>query len=75
MIEGAVFKCATGGVRLDAALLVQFPTSTRAFCREACEEGAVKVNEEVELSARAADIRGQVFLLLRDRAGERLLPL
>ena len=47
MIEGAVFKCATGGVRLDAALLVQFPTSTRAFCREACEDGAVKVNGRV----------------------------
>ena len=38
-------------------------------------QGAVKVNQEVELSARAADIRGQVFLLLQDRAGERLMPL
>ena len=47
MIEGATFKCATGGVRLDAALLLQFPNSTRAFCREACEEGFVKVDGRV----------------------------
>ncbi len=43
MIENVSF-IASGGIRLDAALLVQFPSSTRAFVREACAEGAVKVN-------------------------------
>ena len=44
MIEGASFIVETGGIRLDAALLSQFPTSTRAFCRAACAEGAVTVD-------------------------------
>lgn len=38
-------------------------------------QGAVKAGQEVELSVRAADIYGEVFLLLQDRAGERLVPL
>lgn len=46
MIENATFT-ATGGIRLDAALLVQFPSATRAFAREACAAGAVKVNGRV----------------------------
>ena len=44
MIEDKAFTVETGGIRLDAALLSQFPTSTRAFCRAACAEGDVKVN-------------------------------
>ena len=43
MIENVVFKAA-GGIRLDAALLVRFPTTTRAFAREACAEGNVRVD-------------------------------
>ena len=43
MIENVVFKAA-GGIRLDAALLVHFPTTTRAFAREACADGNVKVD-------------------------------
>ena len=43
MIENVSF-IASGGIRLDAALLVQFPSSTRAFVREACAAGSVKVN-------------------------------
>ena len=43
MIENASF-IASGGIRLDAALLVQYPSSSRAFVREACAAGAVKVN-------------------------------
>lgn len=46
MIENARFT-ATGGIRLDAALLVRFPTVTRAFAREACAAGSVKVNGRV----------------------------
>ena len=37
-------------------------------------QGAVRVGQQVEISARAADIYGEAFLLLQDRAGERLLP-
>lgn len=44
MIEDRTFVVETGGIRLDAALLSQFPTSTRAFCRTACAEGDVMVN-------------------------------
>ena len=44
MIENQEFILSAGGVRLDAALFARFPTSTRAFCREACAEGAVLVD-------------------------------
>ena len=44
MIEDKTFIVETGGIRLDAALLSQFPTSTRAFCRAACAGGEVTVN-------------------------------
>ena len=56
MIEGATFKCAKGGVRLDAALLVQFPSSARAFVREACEGGRVKVDGRV--ATKGMKLRG-----------------
>lgn len=35
------------GIRLDAALLARFPSSTRAFCRQAIEAGHVRVNGTV----------------------------
>ena len=41
MIEDRTFTVEEGGVRLDAALLLMFPSSTRAFVREAVAEGAV----------------------------------
>ena len=44
MIRSKSFKVERGGVRLDAALLAYCPSSTRAFCRQAVEEGSVKVN-------------------------------
>ena len=44
MIEDADFIVETGCIRLDAALLSRFPTSTRAFCRAACADGDVTVN-------------------------------
>ncbi|MCQ2389586.1 MAG: RluA family pseudouridine synthase [Kiritimatiellae bacterium] len=47
MIEGASFICETGGIRLDAALFIRFPSSTRAFCREAVEAGGVAVNGRI----------------------------
>ena len=44
MIEDKSFIVETGGIRLDAALLSQFPSSSRAFCRAACMDGDVTVN-------------------------------
>ena len=44
MIEEKSFIVETGGIRLDAALLSHFPSSTRAFCRAACTDGEVMVN-------------------------------
>ncbi len=44
MIEYGEFIQETGGVRLDAALFAHYPSSTRAFCREACAEGGVTVD-------------------------------
>ena len=43
MIEHVSFTAA-GGIRLDAALLMRFPSTTRALVREACADGDVKVN-------------------------------
>ena len=44
MIENQEFTNGTGGVRLDAALLSAFPTTTRAFVRDAVAAGAVLVD-------------------------------
>lgn len=44
MIKGESFTVEKGGVRLDAALFAHFPSSTKPFCREACEGGCVSVN-------------------------------
>ena len=44
MIENAAFVAEVGGVRLDAALLLRFPSVPRAFARDACDAGLVKVN-------------------------------
>lgn len=44
MITNVTFTAEEGGVRLDAALLSRFPTSCRAFAREAIEAGDVLVD-------------------------------
>ena len=44
MIAGRSFIAEASGVRLDAALLAAFPSSTRAFCRDAVSGGLVTVN-------------------------------
>lgn len=44
MLENVTFVNEQSGVRLDAALFAAFPTTTRAFAREAIAQGAVKVN-------------------------------
>lgn len=47
MIENVTFSASEGGIRLDAALLMRFPSVPRAFAREACETGQVKVNGRI----------------------------
>lgn len=44
MITDKNITVTEGGVRLDAALLAAFPTTTRAFVREAIESGSVLVD-------------------------------
>ena len=44
MIESQTIVNGEGGVRLDVALLSRFPSSTRAFVREAIESGDVTVD-------------------------------
>ena len=44
MIERTTFKVEAGGIRLDAALLMRFPSVPRAFIREACTAGDVRVD-------------------------------
>ena len=44
MIRGEQVIIEQGGVRLDAALLRYFPSTTRAFVREAIESGAVTID-------------------------------
>ena len=56
MIEGRTIQVERGGVRLDAALLVAFPTSTRAFVREAVESGDVLVDGR--RAAKGMKLRG-----------------
>ena len=60
MIEDMSFIVETGGIRLDAALLSRFPSSSRAFCRAACAEGDVSVDGKPA-------IKGQKL-----RGGERI---
>ena len=56
MIRDESFIIEEGGVRLDAALLMAYPSSTRAFVREAIEAGDVRVNGRH--IAKGAKLRG-----------------
>ena len=44
MVSKQEFSAPGGGIRLDAALLREFPSTTRAFARDAVERGDVLVN-------------------------------
>ena len=44
MIENDEFMVESGGVRLDAALLMRYPSVPRSFVRSACDSGNVKVD-------------------------------
>ena len=68
MIENATFEVGEGGIRLDAALLMRFPSVPRAFAREACETGMVKVNGR--LAPKGMKLRGgeRIDILRLDEA-------
>ncbi len=75
MIEDASFHVETSGVRLDAALLSRFPTSTRAFCREACAAGDVLVNGRPALKGMKLPCGSQVLVKrLAEAADNRVAP-
>ena len=68
MIEDASFQVETSGVRLDAALLSRFPSSTRAFCREACAAGMVMVDGRPALKGQK--LRAGALVLVKRLAEE-----
>ncbi len=63
MIKPQTFTVESGGVRLDAALLLRFPTTTRAFVREAIEVGNVLVNGR--RAAKGLKLRGSETIEIR----------
>ena len=69
MIENSEFVQHEGGVRLDAALFARFPSSSRAFCREACAEGAVWVDGRV--ATKGMKLRGGETVRVASLAEER----
>ena len=68
MVRERVFISETTG-RLDAALLLMFPSSTRAFVREAVAEGAVLVDGR--RAAKGMKLRGGEKVEVRELAEER----
>ena len=75
MIENASFQAKTSGVRLDAALLSRFPTSTRAFCREACAAGEVLVDGRPALKGQKLSSGAQVLVKrLAEESDNRVAP-
>ena len=66
MIRSRTFTVKEGGVRLDAALLLHFPTSTRAFVREAVESGGVLVDGR--RAAKGLKLRGGETIDVRSLA-------
>ena len=83
MITEREFKNEEGGIRLDAALLLAFPSSTRAFVREAIERGGILVNGRH--AAKGLKLHGGETLKVAELleksdnlvtpAGDRPLPL
>ena len=63
MIEGRSMSVKEGGVRLDAALLNAFPTTSRAFVREAIERGDVLVDSR--RAAKGLKLRGGETITIR----------
>ena len=66
MISGKSLVIAEGGVRLDAALLDAFPSSTRAFVRDAIQRGDVLCNGRA--SAKGMKLRGGETIEVKELA-------
>ncbi len=66
MINDATFTVEKGGGRLDAVLLHKYPSSTRAFCREACASGDILVNGRPAI--KGLKLRGGEDVLVKSLA-------
>ena len=66
MIRSRTFTVKEGRVRLDAPLILHFPTSTRAFVREAVEAGGVLVDGR--RAAKGLKLRGGETIDVRSLA-------
>ena len=66
MIEAKTLIAEKGGVRLDAALLAAFPSSTRAFVKEAVLKGDVLLNGRV--ASKGVKLRGGETILVKSLA-------
>ena len=64
MISDKTIEIKEGGVRLDAALLNAFPSSTRAFAKDAIASGKVLVNGRP--AAKGLKLRGGETVLVRE---------
>ena len=64
MISDKTIEIKQGGVRLDAALLNAFPSSTRAFAKDAIASGNVLVNGRP--AAKGLKLRGGETVLVRE---------
>ena len=64
MVSNREFRVKEGGIRLDAAILREFPTTTRAFAREAVERGDVLVGGRP--AAKGLKLRGGETILVRE---------
>lgn len=64
MVSDREIKIDEGGVRLDAAILHAFPTTTRAFVRDAVERGCVLVNGRH--ASKGMKLRGRETIFLKE---------
>ena len=75
MIRGKTLVISQGGIRLDAALLDAFPSSTRAFVRDALERGDITCNGRG--AAKGMKLRGGERVEIRElleAADNRVCP-
>ena len=64
MVSEKELRIEEGGIRLDAALLRAFPSTTRAFARDAIERGDVLVNGNP--APKGMKLRGGEMVLVRE---------
>lgn len=69
MIETKTIIAEKGGVRLDAALLTAFPTSTRTFVKEAILKGDILLNGRI--ASKGVKLHGGETILVKSLAEVR----